>query len=604
MRAQYLLPALGALLLLAACGRHAARETSPLAPDSAEVLTVPDAPIAAEQPLAPLPPLPAMTMNQIGEAYVRLVLAMGELDPNYVDAYYGPASWRDDARHAQKPARQIDAEAQQLIGALSRSLPEPLPVDPALIALRATYLRNQLGALSARARLYMGMRLRFDDEVRALYDVNPPHYHEGDFQPALDRLEKLLPKGSGTLADRYNRYVDQYAIPTDRIELVMRAAIEAARSRTQAHLQLPANERFELALVSGKPWSAYNYYQGNALSRIEVNTDLPIGVARAIELASHEGYPGHHVYNGLLESGLVRSLGWSEYEVYPLFSPQSLIAEGTADFGVSLAFPGDEKLKLTQQLFKLAGFDPKEAKNYLKVVAEARELAPAGIEAARNYLEGRATAEETIGWLQAWTLASRERAAQRVKFFDAYRAYVVNYTYGEELVRGYVERHGDHTPGSARQWEAFRSLLTTPRVPTDLLADSDSPPIAFPARISGGPAKLIPPVAEVPEAPSRPLPPPAAVTTAAPASTVAPVPAPEVPATVNADAPVHGKVTDLVAFEGFMLSKPTPAQFHAKFPDVKLVLPGQITTKEFRLDHSRYFAQLDAQGRIVSGKFM
>lgn len=67
--------------------------------------------------------------------------------------------------------------------------------------------------------------------------------------------------------------------------------------------------------------------------------------------------------------------------------------------------------------------------------------------------------------------------------------------------------------------------------------------------------------------------------------------------------PVGGFVTDLPAFEQFIASQPTPAQFKARYPDVVLVLPGQIATKEFRLNHSRYFAQLDADGRISGGKF-
>ncbi len=576
MTANALLPALVASLWLAGCAQHPVSSGSPLSPDTTEVLAVPD---RQPTPLAPLPPLPAVTLDQIGTAYVQLVLAMGEIEPGYVDAYYGPPEWKTEAARAAKPVAQVDAEAQQLLGVLSRV--RPASDWTALTPLRVSYLRNQLGALSARARIHMGQRFSFDDEARALYDVVPPHYQEDDFRPVLARLDSLLPKDGGTLTERYNRYVDRYAIPREKIEPVMQAAIAAARRCTQAQLPLPAGERFELSLVSGKPWSAYNWYQGQGLSRIEVNTDLPIGVARAIELASHEGYPGHHVYNGLLEAGLVRQLGWPEYQVYPLFSPQSLIAEGTADFGVGLAFPGDEKLRLTQQLFRLAGFDPKEAKNYLNVVTEARALAPAGIEAARNYLEGRATAAETLVWLQQWTLASPERAAQRLKFFDSYGAYVVNYTYGEELVRGYVLRNGDSAAGSARQWQAFRALISTPRVPSDLLPDADSPPVAFPAT-AGAPA-VTPPA------------------TAATASAAAAVP---VSSPAPADAPVRGKVVDLVGFEGFMLSKPTPAQFHARYPDLQLVLPGQIATKEFRLDHSRYFAQLDAQGRIVGGKFM
>lgn len=65
-----------------------------------------------------------------------------------------------------------------------------------------------------------------------------------------------------------------------------------------------------------------------------------------------------------------------------------------------------------------------------------------------------------------------------------------------------------------------------------------------------------------------------------------------------------GKVGDLPAFERFIAAKPTPEQFAARYPDVRLVLPGQIATKEFRSDNSRYFAETDAQGRIVGGKFM
>jgi hypothetical protein len=33
-------------------------------------------------------------------------------------------------------------------------------------------------------------------------------------------------------------------------------------------------------------------------------------------------------------------------------------------------------------------------------------------------------------------------------------------------------------------------------------------------------------------------------------------------------------------------------------------MPGDITTKEMRLNNSRYFAELDADGRIVGGRFM
>ncbi len=65
-------------------------------------------------------------------------------------------------------------------------------------------------------------------------------------------------------------------------------------------------------------------------SVIQIATDFPVYIDSPVGLAAHEGYPGHHVYNILLEQNLVKDKGWIEYTVYPLYSPQSLIAEGTA----------------------------------------------------------------------------------------------------------------------------------------------------------------------------------------------------------------------------------------------------------------------------------
>ncbi len=137
--------------------------------------------------------------------------------------------------------------------------------------------------------------------------------------------------------------------------------------------------------VTGKSWSGYNWYQGSYRSLIQVNTDLPIMIDRAVDLACHEGYPGHHVYNALLEQHLVRERGWIEYSVYPLFSPQSLIAEGTANYGVDVAFPGAERVKFEREvIFPAAGLDPAGAEAYYEVMDLVDQLSYAGNEAARQ----------------------------------------------------------------------------------------------------------------------------------------------------------------------------------------------------------------------------
>ena len=161
-----------------------------------------------------------------------------------------------------------------------------------------------------RARLAMlrGERLTFDAESAALYDAVAPTHTEQEFRDVLRQLEQRLP-GSGPLLDRYQAFRDRFEIPKDRLPAVFAAAIEAAARARSSTSRCRLTESFTLEYVTDKSWSGYNWYQGNYRSLIQINTDLPIYIDRAIDLACHEGYPGHHVYNVLLEQHLVRERG-------------------------------------------------------------------------------------------------------------------------------------------------------------------------------------------------------------------------------------------------------------------------------------------------------
>mgnify|MGYP003342593532 CR=1 FL=1 len=184
----------------------------------------------------------------------------------------------------------------------------------------------------------------------------------------------------------------------------------------------------------------------------QVNTDLPVYLDRAVDLAAHEGYPGHHLYNAVLEQRLVQSRGWTEFTVYPLFSPQSLIAEGTANFGIEVAFPGDDRVRFERDvLLPLAGLPADAFERYHAVLREMGRLAYAGNEAARQYLDGRRDRQSTVDWLVRWSLMSPARAEQRTRFMDVYRSYVINYNLGQDLVRAFVEGGANHLTDAVRQ---------------------------------------------------------------------------------------------------------------------------------------------------------
>jgi hypothetical protein len=414
--------------------------------------------LAAEQRSAP------DAMSQIAREYVRLVLALGQHDKDYVDAYYGPDDLKKEADSAKLTLDAIAARVTSLQAQVRRV---PRPADE-LGRLRQQYLEKQLSAMGARIRMLKGARLSFDEESKALYDAVAPTYPESHFQAVLDRLEKRFP-GSGPLVERYDAWRRAFVIPREKLDTVFRTAIGACRERTLAHVKLPATEQFTVEYVTNKSWSGYNWYQGNFRSLIQVNTDLPIYIDRAIDLACHEGYPGHHVYNALLEQHLVRERGWIEFTVYPLFSPQSLIAEGTANFGIEVAFPGRERITYEQRtLFPLAGLDATRADEYYDVMAMVDQLSYAGNEAARRYINGQMDAAAAAAWLERYALMPHDRAVQRVKFFDQYRSYVINYNYGKDLVRKYIESRGGTPDHPDRRWQEFEKLLSSPRLPSGL----------------------------------------------------------------------------------------------------------------------------------------
>lgn len=274
-------------------------------------------------------------MDSFAEQYVKLVLAVGVHEPDYVDAYYGPRAWKEEAGARKQTLEQIRGEAGELL----RSLGSASPGSVELERLRYRYLLVQTKSLIARAEMLGGKTYSFDQESRALYDAVAPKVPLDRFEKTRLELEKLIP-GPRPLSERLTIFRKQFQIPASKLPEVFKLAIDEARARSKQHIRLPDNESFTVEYVTQQVWSAYNWYKGNAQSLIQVNTDLPIEANFALRLACHEGYPGHHVYNALLEDRLVRKRGWIEYTVYPLYSPQSLIAEGSADYGLELAFPG------------------------------------------------------------------------------------------------------------------------------------------------------------------------------------------------------------------------------------------------------------------------
>ncbi|MBP8233403.1 MAG: hypothetical protein KAY22_13950, partial [Rhizorhabdus sp.] len=210
----------------------------------------------------------------------------------------------------------------------------------------------------------------------------------------------------------------------------------------------------------------YNWYKGDAHSLIQVNTDLPVRIDRAVDLGCHEGYPGHHLLNMLLERNLARARGWVEFTVYPLFSPQSFIAEGSANAGIDLAFPGAQRSAFeAKTLYPIAGLDPATARDYDRLLALLHQLAGARMTIAADYLDGRIDRNRALDLIQAYQLVSRERAEQSLRFTEQYRSYVINYGLGQDMVTADLAKSGRDT---AARWKRMEQIISQPFLPSEL----------------------------------------------------------------------------------------------------------------------------------------
>ncbi|MEO6104438.1 MAG: hypothetical protein ABIP44_12505 [Pseudoxanthomonas sp.] len=412
---------------------------------------------------------PRTQLDPIAEAYVHLGLEIGAHEEGYIDAYYGPKAWAEQARRAPRPLPQLRLATDALLQKLQKVDESGLQ---ALEIRRKHFLAAQLVAARTRMAMMAGESLDFEREAEGLYALRPQLKPLSAYDPIIDRLEAALP-GEGQLWQRVDQLAQATEIPADRLQAVMHASIDECKRRTLQHIVLPADETFTLELVTGQPWSGYNWYKGNSTSLIQINTDLPVLMSRAVDLGCHEGYPGHHVLNMLLEQRLSIERGWIEFTVYPLYSPLSLIAEGSANYGIELAFPGNEKEVFERDvLYPLAGLDPALASQDARIGQARNELAGARLTLARDYLDGRIDRAEAVRLAQKYQLMSPQRAEKSISFTDRYRSYVINYGVGLELVRDYVEASGSTTQA---RWAAMERILSEPTLPADLQLPTIAP---------------------------------------------------------------------------------------------------------------------------------
>lgn len=368
-----------------------------------------------------------MIPDPLIEAYLRLGLGLGRHVDGLVDAYFGPP-----LDVAPRSPVELADDARRLLAELE--------VDDSLGAARRHWLVAQVRGLWTTARKLAGEPIGYADEVEACYGVRPQWVEEDELAEAHRRLDEVLP-GDGSLAERLITWREAQAIPVDKLEAAVHSMADDLRERTATRFGLPNGEHVEFDLVTGKPWSGFNYYLGDLRSRVSINTDLPVLSTGLAHLVAHEAYPGHHTEHVRKEVGLVRRRRQLEETIFLVGTPQCLVAEGLADLAVELVVSPDPA---EQAAFARSHFAPLGIR-YDTEVAAAVARAGEGLSLVRGNValvlhERGGSMDDAVAYAERWALLPRVRAEKLVEFLtdETWRAYMTCYVEGLPLCRSFV----------------------------------------------------------------------------------------------------------------------------------------------------------------------
>lgn len=394
-------------------------------------------------------------IDPIARDYLEIAWGIERLLPGFIDGYFGPEEIRIAGLAAAADAAALRDRADGLQTAIAGA---DLPDD------RRAFLAAQARALATSCRILAGEKIPYEDEVRLLFDVEPARTPEAVFEAAAEEIQTLLPR-DGSVSERMAAWRRQFEIAPEQARGLIDVILAETRARTAAFVDLPDVEAIEIAFVSDKPWSGYNWYLGGGRSRVDVNTDLPIRANALLNLISHEGYPGHHAEHALKERSLYRQRGWGEFGAQLIHTPEAVVSEGIATLAEDVIFPGDEGAVWTNDvLYAAVGItgDP-EREARIAIASRALRAVSANV-ALLLHAEGRPE-DDGVAYLMRYGLANETEARQRMRFITdpMWRTYVFCYHAGRDLLGAWLDGAGDDR---ADRLSRFRTVLSGPVSPS------------------------------------------------------------------------------------------------------------------------------------------
>lgn len=384
---------------------------------------------------------PPATLDDLAEQYVRVALQVAQHDPSLVEQWRGAEAWLPGPRQPVAPLLERITALRHTLDRVA----EPAAAD------RRDYLASQLAALELAARRLLGESGTFAGEAHAGFGLAAEVADEALAAASRDALNAELP-GAQPLVERYAAYRTRLRVPAATAEALMQAALEACRTVTREAYGLPADESIELVFADQSPWDGHAQYLGSHRTRITINRSAAMDVSRALRLACHEGYPGHHWQFMAIDDELVQRRGWREFDLAPMFGRHLLVNEGAAEAATDLAFPSAARAALYREvLFPLAGLPLSEVDRLVRVEDLIASLEPTAVGIIGDYLDGRAAHSAAAARLRDEALTLEPDAL--LAFAERFRTRVLAYSGGRSAVRRSI---GDGGAGAIRTLYADR----------------------------------------------------------------------------------------------------------------------------------------------------
>ena len=387
-----------------------------------------------------------------GEDYLKLLGQISNFTKevtgvSIIDAYFGPENLSPQKAKTPSVPEKLLTNLDPLIGKAKEIDDE----------LRRIAITSDLESLKVVVRWLLGENIPYISLVEGIFGITPRKFGQNEIRQVQQEVEDASATLPGSdVSEKILKWEEESKISGEALKKMIDTEIAERtqeitslfEKRIFAHFPTKAENRGVIyKTVTGEPWGAYNYYQGNYTSINVFNIDRPFHRYRLIMTLCHE-YE-HHVANLFTEKYYHENKSLDLAAVL-LHTKRCIISEGTADcarnfLGLQLSEEYGELIESLSTLRRMIGLN----------VAYMLNVENVDDETAAEYIasEGFAPIEEARKWIRF----SRPMTPDGKPNF--WKPYIYTYFFGR---RDYVLPTFQKAQKKGKVKEFFRTLYLNP----------------------------------------------------------------------------------------------------------------------------------------------